>query len=99
VTPNNFLGRVLAYDIGFLLNISQTTVFLLYGPVLYDKLHLDPFYIAIVQAATAAVTATLWIIWFIVTKDVEHKLVPVDKRGNDIVKRVENGTVEFSTQT
>lgn len=96
VCPNNFMGRVMAMDIGFNLNISQTAMFLIYGPILYDILHLSPFIFSIVQVTTAALFAIIWMLWFFATRNIENKLVPVDDKGNDIIKKVGTEGLEFN---
>jgi MFS family permease len=85
--PNNFLGRVLAVDIGFNLNISQALTFLIYGPLLYDTLHLNAFWLSIVSFIMGIVSAVIYVIWWIATKRISNDTYIVDDQGNDIVKQ------------
>ncbi|KAL0490231.1 yfiS [Acrasis kona] len=85
VTPNNFLGRVISYDLCFNINVAECIIFLLYGPLLNDALHLTSRGLAVIELITAVLSVSVWIFWLVLTRNVDHKMTPVDRFGNEIL--------------
>jgi hypothetical protein len=89
ICPNNFLGRVLSFDLGFNLNGALTFVLVLYGPILYDLMHMSIQAIGAVQLITGTVVTGTVILWFLITIRHPNKMITVDKYGNDIETEVD----------
>jgi putative flippase GtrA len=82
--PNNFLGRVLSFDLGFNLNLGLTLALTVYGPVLYDVMNMTLKSLGAFQLGTGVFFALLSVVWWVVTMRNPNEMVPVDENGRDI---------------
>ncbi|KAL0476380.1 10 TM domain-containing transmembrane protein [Acrasis kona] len=84
VCAYNFLGRAVTFDF-FNLNVINTSIQLIYGSIYYDKLRLNPKTFAFIHVGTASACSIYFLLWFVLTRKVEHERVVVDDHGNDAV--------------
>jgi hypothetical protein len=96
VVPNNFIGRVISFDMGFNLNLALTATSLIFGLLLIDVAKFEAHDCSLTLLIGAGVCGIIAIIWFVLSWNVDsHDTVPVDDNGNDIVEeKVEQENTE-----
>jgi MFS family permease len=83
--PNNFIGRVISFDMGLNLNVALTLTSLLFGLVLVDVLKFEAHDCSLTLLIGAGICGLVAILWFFAFFRVDsHDCIPVDDSGNDI---------------